>query len=162
MRSRACSRKESTNAPASASRSSSFVISIELPGSRSTIFVRAAEVDEVVQDAFLKAFTHLPSFREELLFELWFTKILVNACLDRIKSRNRRARWLLPSPSDEFDLIERHPSSAPSPENVSSGRGSATPDYAPRSTRFRPDSAQWSCSASLKDTRPVISVRFLV
>jgi len=76
----------------------------------------AAEVDEVVQDAFLKAFTHLSSFREELLFGLWFTKILVNACLDRIKSRNRRARWLLPSPSDEFDLIERCPSSAPSPE----------------------------------------------
>ena len=49
-----------------------------------------AEVDEVVQDAFLKAFTHLPSFREDLFFELWFTRILVNACLDRLKARGRR------------------------------------------------------------------------
>ena len=55
-----------------------------------------AEVDEVVQDAFLKAFLHLPSFREDLFFELWFTRILVNACLDRLKAKTRRARWLVP------------------------------------------------------------------
>ena len=55
-----------------------------------------AEVDEVVQDAFLKAFTHLPSFREDLFFELWFTRILVNASLDRLKARGRRARWMVP------------------------------------------------------------------
>ena len=36
-----------------------------------------ADVEEVVQDAFLKAFLHLPSFREELVFKLWFTKIVI-------------------------------------------------------------------------------------
>ncbi|MYK88516.1 MAG: sigma-70 family RNA polymerase sigma factor, partial [Acidobacteria bacterium] len=54
-----------------------------------------AEVDEAVQDAFLKAFVNIRSFRERLYFELWFTRILVNGCLDRVKSRARRNRWIV-------------------------------------------------------------------
>lgn len=76
----------------------------------------AAEVDEVVQDAFLKAFTHLPSFREDLLFELWFTRILVNACLDRLKARGRRARWMAPAETLEGRHPDGPPSREPSPE----------------------------------------------
>ena len=75
-----------------------------------------AEVDEVVQDAFLKAFTHLPSFREDLFFELWFTRILVNACLDRLKARGRRARWMVPVETREGMLPEGPPTREPSPE----------------------------------------------
>ena len=87
----------------------------------------ATEVDEAVQDAFLKAFVYLPSFREELRFESWFTKILVNGCLDRIKARRRRARWLLSigsafegddgySAHDQRERLEQRPSLEPSPE----------------------------------------------
>ena len=47
----------------------------------------AAEADEAVQDAFVKAYSHLASFREALPFEVWFTRILINGCLDRIKAR---------------------------------------------------------------------------
>ena len=75
-----------------------------------------AEVDEVVQDAFLKAFTHLPSFREDLFFELWFTRILVNACLDRLKARGRRARWVVPAETREGVPADGPPSREPSPE----------------------------------------------
>jgi RNA polymerase sigma-70 factor (ECF subfamily) len=56
----------------------------------------SAEADEAVQDAFVKAYQHLASFREELPFDVWFTRILINGCLDRIKARTRRERWLLP------------------------------------------------------------------
>ena len=77
-----------------------------------------AEVDEVVQDAFLKAFTHLPSFREDLFFELWFTRILVNACLDRLKARGRRTRWMVPAETREGVFPDGPPSSEPSPEAV--------------------------------------------
>ena len=77
-----------------------------------------ADVDEAVQDAFLKAFVHLPSFREELLFELWFTKIVVNGCLDRLKARKRRARWMISAEEDEHDMIGRHLSDEPSPETT--------------------------------------------
>ena len=75
-----------------------------------------AEVDEVVQDAFLKAFLHLPSFREDLFFELWFTRILVNACLDRLKVKARRARWLVPIDARQNQATKGPPSSEPSPE----------------------------------------------
>ena len=78
----------------------------------------AADVEEAVQDAFLKAFVHLPSFREDLLFELWFTKIVVNGCLDRLKARNRRARWMISPGAEERDVVDRHVSNEPSPEKT--------------------------------------------
>jgi RNA polymerase sigma-70 factor, ECF subfamily len=53
----------------------------------------AAEADEAVQDAFVKAFGHIESYREAWPFEVWFTRILINGCLDRRKARMRRARW---------------------------------------------------------------------
>jgi RNA polymerase sigma-70 factor (ECF subfamily) len=79
-----------------------------------------ADVDEAVQDAFLKAYLHLGTFREELPFEVWFTRILVNGCLDRLKARRRRDRWMAPPALDpdgnERDPAEYLPSSGPSPE----------------------------------------------
>ena len=56
----------------------------------------AADADEAVQDAFVKSYVHLGTFREDLPFEVWFTRILVNGCLDLRKSRARRLRWSLP------------------------------------------------------------------
>src|SRR5688572_917734 len=58
----------------------------------------AADADEAVQDAFIKAYSHLSTFREELPFEVWFTRILINGCLDRIKARTRRERWIVSMP----------------------------------------------------------------
>lgn len=79
-----------------------------------------ADADEAVQDAFVKTFTHLDTFREELPFEVWFTRILVNGCLDRIKSRSRRERWFV-SRSEHADegggLLETTAASDPSPED---------------------------------------------
>ena len=53
----------------------------------------ATEADEAVQDAFVKVFTHITSYREDLPFEAWFTRILANTCRDRQKARRRRERW---------------------------------------------------------------------
>ena len=78
-----------------------------------------AEADEAVQDAFVKAYSHLSTFREELPFEVWFTRILINGCLDRIKARTRRERWMtsMPDgPGGERDFAERTPGHGPSPE----------------------------------------------
>jgi RNA polymerase sigma-70 factor, ECF subfamily len=55
----------------------------------------AAEADEAVQDAFIKVFSHIGSYREAWPFEVWFTRILINGCLDRRKARVRRDRWLV-------------------------------------------------------------------
>jgi len=56
----------------------------------------AAEADEAVQDAFVKVFSHITSYREAWPFEVWFTRILINGCLDRRKARTRRDRWFVP------------------------------------------------------------------
>src|SRR5215203_2282502 len=56
----------------------------------------AHDADEAVQDAFVKVFTHITTYREHLPFEVWFTRILVNGCLDLRKARGRRLRWALP------------------------------------------------------------------
>jgi len=85
----------------------------------------AAEADEAVQDAFVKAYSHLASFREELPFEVWFTRILINGCLDRIKARTRRERWIAPmpeGPGGERDFAERTPGRGPTPEDQLLGR----------------------------------------
>jgi RNA polymerase sigma-70 factor (ECF subfamily) len=80
----------------------------------------SADSDEAVQDAFIKAYTHLGTFREELPFEVWFTRILINGCLDRLKARRRRERWLAPPTIDssgvERDPTEQLPARGPSPE----------------------------------------------
>jgi RNA polymerase sigma-70 factor (ECF subfamily) len=80
----------------------------------------AADADEAVQDAFVKAYSHLGTFREELPFEIWFTRILINGCLDRIKARTRRERWLVSLPESapgQTDFAERMAGSGPSPED---------------------------------------------
>jgi RNA polymerase sigma-70 factor (ECF subfamily) len=82
----------------------------------------AADADEAVQDAFVKAYMHLGTFREELPFEVWFTRILINGCLDRLKARRRRERWIAPplvdSSGNERDAGDYLPSRGPSPEDL--------------------------------------------
>jgi RNA polymerase sigma-70 factor (ECF subfamily) len=84
----------------------------------------AADADEATQDAFVKAFTHLGSFKDELSFEVWFTRILINGCLDRLKARARRERWLFSSSrdGDARAVAERVPATGPSPEQLVLGR----------------------------------------
>jgi len=55
----------------------------------------AAEADEAVQDAFVKVFSRITSYREAWPFAVWFTRILINGCLDRQKARTRRDRWFV-------------------------------------------------------------------
>ena len=76
-----------------------------------------AEADEAVQDAFIKTFTHLQDFDETRSFDVWFTRILVNGCLDRLKARTRRERWMVPlADGAGADVIVRAPTGEPSPE----------------------------------------------
>src|SRR3954463_13097158 len=63
----------------------------------------AADADEAVQDAFVKVFSHITSYREEWPFEVWFTRILINGCLDRRKARQRRDRWFVHGDIDSAD-----------------------------------------------------------
>lgn len=81
----------------------------------------AADADEAVQDAFVKAFTHIGSYKDEWPFEVWFTRILINGCLDRLKARRRRDRWVVPMidpATGDRDVSELMPSREMSPEDA--------------------------------------------
>jgi RNA polymerase sigma-70 factor (ECF subfamily) len=77
----------------------------------------AHDADEAVQDAFLKVFTHITSYREEYPFEVWFTRILVNGCLDLRKARTRRLRWALPMSAQPNAAPPEPAAQQPSPED---------------------------------------------
>ena len=83
------------------------------------------EADEAVQDAFLKVFSHISSYREEMPFEVWFKRILINGCLDRHKARRRRVRWLVAAADagdGSRDGLEAMAGTAPTPEEILAGR----------------------------------------
>jgi RNA polymerase sigma-70 factor (ECF subfamily) len=61
----------------------------------------AADADEAVQDAFVKVFLHIEQYRSDLPFDVWFTRILVNAALDRLKARGRQQRWISHSTDED-------------------------------------------------------------
>ena len=70
----------------------------------------AADADEAVQDAFIKVFLHIEQYRNDLPFDVWFTRILVNAALDRLKARARQQRWISHSTDeDEGRTVEQVP-----------------------------------------------------
>lgn len=79
----------------------------------------AADADEAVQDAFIKVFLHIEQYREELPFDVWFMRILVNACLDRLKSRGRQQRWIAEPSEDALDErpVEQAADGEPSSEH---------------------------------------------
>jgi RNA polymerase sigma-70 factor (ECF subfamily) len=77
----------------------------------------AADADEAVQDAFVKVFLHIEQYRSELPFDVWFTRILVNAALDRLKARGRQQRWISHSTDEENGRpVEQVPAPDPSHE----------------------------------------------
>lgn len=77
----------------------------------------AADADEAVQDAFVKAFSHIGTYREAWPFEVWFTRILVNNCLDRRKASARRERWLSPVDPASYLDSDRSAFGASAPED---------------------------------------------
>ena len=116
----------------------------------------AADADEAVQDAFVKAYTHIASFQRNLSFEVWLTRILINGCLDRQKARTRRSRWMLPvadAGRRDQDTIERATRPA---DRIAGGRScwrasGATSSIA--AVSGCPDASAW-CSCCV--TTPII------
>jgi RNA polymerase sigma-70 factor (ECF subfamily) len=54
-------------------------------------FVRdKMEAEDIVQEAFLKAFTKLDQYRAEVTFGAWLKRIVINKSIDALKSRTQR------------------------------------------------------------------------
>ena len=54
------------------------------------------DAEDFTQEAFLRAFQNLETFRGDSSFYTWFYRILVNVCLDGRRQRNRLQKIFLP------------------------------------------------------------------
>jgi RNA polymerase sigma-70 factor (ECF subfamily) len=53
---------------------------------------RPAEAEDVVQEAFLRAFSQIRTFRSDCSFYTWFYRIVVRLCLNRMRTPDWRHR----------------------------------------------------------------------
>ena len=76
------------------------------------------EADAATQDAFLKAWQALARDARELDDPgRWLTRIAVNICLDRLRSRRWQFWRKRPRPEDEHAILALAPASGPNPED---------------------------------------------
>lgn len=77
---------------------------------------RESEVEDIVQEVFLKAFQRLGSFRGDAPFEHWLMKLAVRTCYDflRAHQRNREASFseLTTEETDWLERFSANPSNA--------------------------------------------------
>src|SRR3979409_1456917 len=85
---------------------------------------RESEVEDIVQEVFIKAFQKLGSFRAEAPFEHWLMRLAVRTCFDFLRShqRNRETSFseLTESEGDWLDRFVKDPGSAD--ENAAAAR----------------------------------------
>ena len=80
-----------------------------------------ADAQDIYQEAFLKAYRHIGSFRFECSFYTWIYRIVTNLCLDHLRKKQTRREdphVLTDSSGQEVDLLER----------VSDNRAGANPE----------------------------------
>ncbi|HZW62555.1 MAG TPA: RNA polymerase sigma factor [Flavobacteriaceae bacterium] len=54
----------------------------------------SAEAEDIVQEAFIKAFTKLHQFSGEVSFGAWLKRIVINTCLDVLKTKKEQLQAL--------------------------------------------------------------------
>ncbi len=80
-----------------------------------------ADAQDIHQDAFLKAYKNLGSFRFECSFYTWIYRIVTNLCLDHLRKRNVRkedAPVTTDHSGEEYNMLEQ----------VADGRSGANPE----------------------------------
>jgi RNA polymerase sigma factor (sigma-70 family) len=75
------------------------------------------EVEDLIQEAFIKAFTSLASFNEEYAFSTWLYKIATNNSIDYIRKRKLQTFSIdKPIESEESDYSFELPDTEPEPD----------------------------------------------
>ena len=98
------------------------------------------DASDMTQEAFIKAFNSLQSFRGDSKFSVWLYRIVSNVCLDFLRSRNRRPTVSLSVEDDDGEdtqLDVADESQSPellldrklTRESVRRGLDSLPPDY---------------------------------
>src|SRR5437660_6746220 len=77
---------------------------------------RESEVEDIVQEVFLKAFQKLRSFRGDAPFEHWLMRLAVRTCYDFLRAHRRNREMALAALSDEegnwLERFVQHPADA--------------------------------------------------
>jgi RNA polymerase sigma-70 factor (ECF subfamily) len=60
-----------------------------------------ADAEEVAQEAFLRAYNKLPSFRQDSAFSTWIMRIAMNTAINLVERRNRDLSYHAPRIADE-------------------------------------------------------------
>lgn len=66
----------------------------------------SAEVEDIVQDSFIRAYRALPSFRNESAFYTWLYRIGVNTAKNWLVTHGRRAQLTSTTDDDESEITE--------------------------------------------------------
>ena len=91
---------------------------------------------DMSQEAFIKAYNSLPSFRGDSKFSVWLYRIVSNVCLDFLRTRNRRAGPLSCRLSSETGTRWLHRTA------VGPCRADGVPPSAHPPSRYRPEATQ--------------------
>jgi RNA polymerase sigma-70 factor, ECF subfamily len=75
------------------------------------------EAEDVMQDAYVRAYEHLRQFQGRAKFSTWLIRIAVHEALARVR---RRQRFVEPSPDLNEDPMNQIPASIPNPEQAAS------------------------------------------
>lgn len=78
---------------------------------------RESEVEDIVQEVFIKAFQKLASFRGDAPFEHWLMRVAVRICYDFLRKHQRNRETALAELSDEEDRWLDSVASSPAGEN---------------------------------------------
>jgi len=78
-----------------------------------------AEAEDVMQDAYVRAYEHLDQFAARAPFSTWLTRIAVHEALARLRLRNRNQS--LDDTESDGELSMKMTSTSPDPEQSASG-----------------------------------------
>ncbi|HEY6952364.1 MAG TPA: sigma-70 family RNA polymerase sigma factor, partial [Bacteroidota bacterium] len=67
------------------------------------------EIEDVIQEAYIKAYEQLPRFERRSLFSTWLIRIAMNEALARVKHRKRFAPAVPDSPDDSTLIHGQQP-----------------------------------------------------
>lgn len=76
------------------------------------------DAEDVVQEAFLRAYRQLKRFEGRAAFSTWLYRIAVNSALDQMRSRTRHEERREASDPERPDPLARLPAAGPSPERL--------------------------------------------
>lgn len=88
-----------------------------------------ADAEEAAQEAFLKAYNKLPSFRQDSAFSTWIMRIVMNTAINLVERRNRDLSYHAPRIADETSPAEntvRVADGQSGPENILLNREATT------------------------------------